>query len=205
MTRRPQGFTLLEVVIALTIVATLLVIMFSGLRVGVAAWQRGDEHALALERTRSLTQVITRALGAAYPYMASATTREQARLLFEGERGRVAFATATPPFPGAGPVAFTAVTLAHTAAPAPGLAVTQKVLPNENPFDEDLKPLLVDASVTDVSFRYLSESSGEWIERWDGPREKALPRAVEVTLTVLQAGRAVQQAPLVVALPVTRP
>jgi general secretion pathway protein J len=205
MTRRPRGFTLLEVVIALTIVATLLVIMFSGLRVGVAAWQRGDERALALERTRSLTQVITRALGAAYPYTASATKREEARLLFEGERGRVAFATAAPPFPGAGPAAFTAVTLAHTTIPAPGVAVTQKVLPNENPFDEDLKPLLLDASVTDLSFRYLSESSGEWTERWDGAREKALPRAVEVTLTVLQAGRAVQQPPLVVALPVTRP
>ena len=41
MTRRQRGFTLVEVIIALTIVATLLVITFAGLRVGLAAWQRG--------------------------------------------------------------------------------------------------------------------------------------------------------------------
>src|SRR6267143_1326120 len=59
---RRRGFTLIEVVIALTIVATLLVVMFAGLRVGLAAWQRGEERAELLERTRSLAQVLTRAL-----------------------------------------------------------------------------------------------------------------------------------------------
>jgi general secretion pathway protein J len=205
MTRRQRGFTLVEVVIALTIVATLLVIMFSGLRVGLAAWQRGDERAQALERTRSITHVITRTLGAAYPYQASGTKGERARLLFEGEPGRVAFVTAAPPFPGADSVAFTAVTLAQASVPAPGLAVTQKILPNEKPFDAGLNPLLVDGAVTDVRFRYLKESNGEWTERWDAAREKVLPLAVEVTMTVLQAGRAVEQPPLVVSVPVTKP
>ena len=45
-----RGFTLVEVVIALTIVATLLVVMFAGLRVGMAAWQRGDERAETLQQ-----------------------------------------------------------------------------------------------------------------------------------------------------------
>lgn len=195
----------MEVVIALTIVATLLVIMFSGLRVGVLAWEKGDERALTLERARSISKVVTRALAAAYPYQASATRGERARLLFEGEPGRVAFVTAAPPFPSAGPVAFTAVTLAQATIPAPGLAVTQKILPNETPFDANGKPLLVDGGVAGIGFRYLSESTGEWAPRWDAQREKALPLAIEVTLTVLQAGRAVQQPPLVVSVPVTKP
>lgn len=205
MTRRLRGFTLVEVVIALTIVATLLVIMFSGLRVGLAAWQRGDERAQALERTRSITHVVTRTLGAAYPYEAAGTRNERPRLLFEGEPGRVAFVTTAPPFPAADPVAFTAVILAQTASPAPGLAVTQQALPNEKPFDAALTPVVVAGAVTDVRFRYLKASSGEWTERWDAAREKALPQAVEVTMTVLQAGRAVEQPPLVVSGPVTRP
>lgn len=205
MTRRQRGFTLIEVVIALTIVATLLVIMFSGLRVGLLAWQRGDERAETLERTRSITQIITRTLGAAYPYQASATRTERARLLFDGEPGRVAFVTAAAPFPGADPVAFTAVTLTHSTSPRPGLAVTQKVLPNEKPFDGALTPLLVDGAVSEVRFRYLKESNGEWTDSWDGARDNALPVAIEVTLTVLRAGEPVEQPPLVVSVPVSKP
>ena len=203
MSRRQQGFTLVEVVIALTIVATLLVVAFAGLRAGLASWQRGEERSLALERSRSVNQVVTRALAGAFPYQAAATGTETARLLFEGEPERVAFATAVPPFPGAGPIAFTAVTLSISASPGPGLALSQKALPNEKPFDAALAPVFVDASVSRVRFRYLREASGEWTDRWDASLEKALPRSVEVTLTIVQGGRSVEQPPLVVSVPVT--
>ena len=205
MTRRQRGFTLVEVVIALTIVATLLVVTFAGLRVGLAVWQRGDERAQGLERSRSINQIITRTLAASYPYQTAASGREQARLLFEGTPDRVAFVTVAPPFPGADSVAFTAVTLGLSTAPAPGLAITQKVLPNEKPFDTDLRPVLVDGAVANIRFRYLKDSNGEWTDRWDAALEKALPLSIEVTLTVLQAGRPVEQPPLIVSLPVRTP
>ena len=203
MTRQQRGFTLMEVVIALTIVATLLVISFAGLRVGLAAWQRGDERAQALERSRSVNQIITRTLGSAYPYQVAAIGRDPARMLFEGAPDRVAFVASAPPFPGATPIAFTAVTLGlSTAAAAPGLALTQKALPNEKPFDTALTPVFVDGVVTGVRFRYLKDSKGEWTDRWDAAVEKTLPASIEVTLTILQAGRSVEQPPLVVSLPV---
>jgi prepilin-type N-terminal cleavage/methylation domain-containing protein len=199
---RQRGFTLVEVVIALTIVATLLVIMFGGLRVGLAAWQRGDERAEVLERARSLTQMVTRTLGAAHPYMTSRRAGESARLLFEGAPDRVAFVTSVPPFPAAAPIAFTAVTLSQDAGPVAGLAMRQKPLPNEEPFDRGLQPALVDGTVSDVRFRYLRESDGAWTESWDAAEEKALPLAVEITLTIVQAGRSAPQPPLIVSLPV---
>lgn len=205
MIRRSRGFTLVEVILALTIVATLLVIAFAGLRAGLAAWQRGDERAEALERLRNLTQVVTRTLGAAYPYQTAASGREPARLLFEGAPDRVAFVTAAPPFPGAHPVAFVAVTLGMSTTRAPGLALTQKTLPNLQPFDSSLEPLLVDGSVADVRFRYLKEPRGEWTDRWEGAVEQSLPVAVEVALTILRAGQPVRQPRLVVSLPVSRP
>ena len=206
MTRsRQRGFTLVEVVIALTIVATLLVVMFGSLRVGLAAWQRGDERATVLERARSLTQIVTRSLGAAHPYMTSPQGRDSARLLFEGAPDRVAFVTTAPPFPIAAPIAFTAVTLSQEVGPVPGLAVRQKPLPNAQPFDSGLQPALVDGTVSEARFRYLRESDRAWSERWDAAQEKTLPLAVEITLSIVQAGRSAQQPPLIVSLPVTTP
>ena len=202
---RQRGFTLVEVVIALTIVATLLVVMFGSLRVGLAAWQRGDERAEVLDRARSITQIVTRTLGAAHPYMSSAQGGEAARLLFEGTPDRVAFVTAAPPFPTAAPIAFTAVALSQDAGPAPGLAVRQASLPNAVPFDRGLQPALVEGTVGDVRFRYLRESDRVWTERWDAAQENALPLAVEVTLTIVQAGRGAPQPPLIVSLPVRTP
>ena len=206
MTRsRQRGFTLVEVVIALTIVATLLVVTFGSLRVGLAAWQRGDERAEVLDRARSITQIVTRTLGAAHPYMTSAQGGEVPRFLFEGAPDRVAFVTAVPPFQTAAPIAFTAVTLSQEAGPVPGLAVRQKPLPNEEPFDRGLKPALVDGTVSDVRFRYLRESDRAWTERWDADQEKALPLAVEITFSIVQAGRSAPQPPLIVSLPVRTP
>jgi len=207
MTRaRQRGFTLVELVIALTIVATMLVVTFGSLRVGMAAWQRGDERAAVLERARSLALIITRSLGAAYPYTTSREGGEAPRLLFEGAPDRVAFVTAVPPFPMAAPIAMTAVTLSQDAGSAPGLALRQKPLPNADPFDPGLQPSLVDGAVSDVHFRYLRESDRAWTDRWDPVQEKVLPLAVEMTLTIIQAGRGgLQQPPLVVSLPVTTP
>ena len=199
---RQRGFTLVEVVIALTIVATLLVVMFGSLRVGLAAWQRGDERAEVLDRARSITQIVTRTLGAAHPYMSSAQGGEAARLLFEGTPDRVAFVTGAPPFPTAAPIAFTAVTLSQDAGPVPGLAVRQTPLPNAVPFDRGLQPALVEGTVSDVRFRYLRESDRAWTERWVAAEEKALPLAVEMTLSIVQAGRSAPQPPLIVSLPV---
>jgi len=203
MTREQRrGFTLIEVVLALTIAATVLVVMFAGLRVGLAAWQRGNDRAEVLDRTRSLTHILTRTLRAVYPYQRPATAREPARLLFEGESDRLAFVTAAAPFPTSAPIAFTAVMFSQE--PDAGLAIRQKPLPSDDAF-ERRPPVVVDAGVTIARFRYLRNSDRAWADRWDAATENALPAAVEVTLTLIRGGRRAEQPPLVVSLPVTNP
>jgi general secretion pathway protein J len=194
MSRRPaSGFTLIEVVIALSLVAALLAITFGGLRVGMAAWRRGDVRAEHLQRVRSLNQLLVRAVGGAHPYQVEAAGQEPAPPAFEGERDRLALVTARPPVPLAAPIAFTAVTLSPEDA---GLTIREGALPNRDLF-AGLAPVLVDPTVAGLRFRYLRGEDRTWAERWDAAAEQALPAAVEVTLP--------DQPPLVIPIRMVAP
>jgi prepilin-type N-terminal cleavage/methylation domain-containing protein len=191
--RGAAGFTLIEVVIALTLVAALLAIMFSGLRVGLAAWRQGDARAEQLQRVRSLNQLLVRAIGGAHPYRVDAAGPDPAPPAFQGERDRLTFVTARPPVPLAAPLAFTAVSLSLEDT---GLTIREAALPSRAPFGA-LVPVLADPGVSAMQLRYLRGADRTWAERWDGAAEQELPAAVEITLT--------DQAPVVVPIRVTAP
>jgi len=195
-----RGFTLLEVVLALSIAAAMLVITFGGLRVGLAAWQRGAHRAADLDHTRSLALLLERALEGAFPYRIDPDDGQGPRILFEGKPDRLTLVTASPPFPDAASIAFTVVSLSGEAG---GLTVRQQPLPNRLEL-ESLDPVLVDAETTGVQFRYLGEKSGSWQDRWDVAKEKTLPRAVEITLVTGTGGRLAPQA-LTVSIRATVP
>jgi general secretion pathway protein J len=177
-TAKAEGFTLLEVLLALGIVAVLMVIVTGGMRVGLAAWQRGEERTAQLDRARSLVVVLDRALEGAFPYRAAAETETEPRVLFDGQPDRIVFATLAPPLQVGAPTAFSAVMLA---ADATGLTMRQQSLPNELAL-ERLAPILVDRQTTAVRFRYLGQEPDAWQESWDMRKQEALPRAVEITL-----------------------
>jgi general secretion pathway protein J len=185
--RSGAGFTLLEVILALSIVAAMLVIMFGGLRVGLAAWQRGAHRAASLDHARSLVLLLEHALEGAFPYRVGPENGRGARILFEGQPDRLILVTLSPPFPAGESIAFTAVSLSGDAG---GLTLRQQALPNQIVL-ETLEPVLVDPETTAVRFRYLGEKSEAWQDRWDSITENTLPRAVEITLVTGTGGRLV--------------
>ena len=197
---RPAGFTLLELLLALGIVALLLVIVSGGLRVGLTAWQRGEERTAKLDRARSLVVLLEHGLAGAFPYRVTTETQQEPRILFDGRPDRLTFATLSPPLPMGPTTAFSAVRLS---ADDGGLALRQQVLPNRVALDR-LDPMLVDAHTTAVRFRYLGLDPEAWQEAWDITKEETLPRAVEITL-VSGAGARATQRTLTVPIQVNQP
>jgi general secretion pathway protein J len=177
------GFTLVELLIALAIVATLMVTAFGGLRVVLGATQRSEERIEVHQHLRSLTTLITRSLGSVYPYRGPMGTLPEARLLFRGQASRLEFVTQAPPFPLAAPIAFTAVAL--TFVEGEGLVIRERALPNYEPFAE-APVVLRDPSVTSLVFRYHDENNG-WQTTWDDEDEP--PTAIEVTVGLTLQGR----------------
>lgn len=200
---RDRGFTLLELVIALSIVAALLVILVGGLRVGLAAWRQGEDRAEVHQHLRSLAELLSRSLAGTFPYQMPPPSGGKPVVQFQGEEGRLSFVTFSPPFPLPAPIAFTAVTLAHEGGERPGLAVREKALPNVDPF-EQVTPVFVDPAVTAITFRYLRPTGG-WEARWDGAAEGGLPQAVEIRLAARMHASEESFPPLTVTLQARRP
>jgi prepilin-type N-terminal cleavage/methylation domain-containing protein len=195
--RHPAGFTLIELVLALSIVAIMVTMLFSGLRVGLRAWQRGEERAAVLQRSRSMSQILEDALSGTSWYVALPDDITVTPvLLFKGEADRVQFVTGSPPIPLSATIPFVAVTLAVETGETPGLTIREKALPNFDPF-EAVAPSVVDPTVSAIKFRYMRDG-GSWEETWDGTEERALPQSIEVTLTETVNGRMEERPPIVV-------
>ena len=196
--RHERGFTLLELVIALAIVGALLVIAFSGLRVGLAAWAQGSDRADAHQHLRGIALVLERALGTTYPYRAAPGSSPEQTLLFRGTDTRVEFVTQSSPAPFSIPIAFTAVVIGVESDEGTALVVRQRPLPNRDPFTAATEAFR-DPSVSSVKFRYMNEE-GVWQDSWDAGAENALPRAIEITVASAWGGRSETVGPLTVPL-----
>jgi general secretion pathway protein J len=202
--RRARGFTLLEVLIALSIVGMLLTIAFGGLRVAMAAWRQGEDRAEAHQHVRAVAYTLSRALGAAYPYRSTRGLSPELVVLFDGGEKRLEFVTQAAPLPLQVPIAFTAVVIALEDGDEPGLVVRERPLPNREPFT-DGTVVMRDPSVTSLAFKFLTEE-GEWVDSWDGQEARTIPRAIQVRLGVTVNARAQTLPPLTVtvrAAPVT--
>ncbi len=196
--RRSRGFTLLEVLIAISIVGALLVIAFGGLRVAIAAWRQGETRVEAHQHIRAVAYTLSRALGAAYPYRATKGTSPEVVVLFDGTEKRLEFVTHSPPLPLQAPIAFTAVGIALEEGDEPGLVVRERALPNRDPFTEGTV-VMRDPSVTSLALSFLSED-GNWVDTWNGQDTKTIPRSIQLKLGVTLNGRTQAMPPITVTL-----
>src|SRR6185436_4240116 len=105
MTRDQRGFTLLELLIALAIIAALLAVAFGGLRVGMAAWRQGEERVESHQHARGIALALARVVAGAYPYTATRGEAPDPQLLFLGSATRLELVTQSPPGAFAVPIA----------------------------------------------------------------------------------------------------
>jgi general secretion pathway protein J len=200
--RRPAGaagFTLLELLIALSIVGALLAIAFGGLRVAIAAWGRGEDRVEIHQHARGIAQILGRSVGAAYPYWGPLGEAPEQRLLFRGSETRLELVTQVVPIPLGVPAAFTAVVIAlEDDAQGRALVVRQRVLPNREPFTR-AAVVLRDPTLQALELRYLGEG-GAWSETWDADAEQKLPLAIRIRFSTTRDGKLEPAPPMTVSL-----
>ena len=87
---REAGFTILELLIALTLLAALSALLFGGLRLGTRAWERSEATASQTDEIAAAQSFLRRELADAYPRLTTADPT-RSRVYFEGARDSLQF------------------------------------------------------------------------------------------------------------------
>ncbi len=189
--------TLLEVLIAITILSVIVVLLVTSLRVGIRAWEAGERRAASQQELRTMVELLTEALSTAVPYRGRLGDGLERVVLFEGETDEVHWVTTAAPLVLDAPVApFHAVTLRHVGEEQ--LRLVERLVPNDEPFG-DKPDVVLSRAVTRLRVEYRDQE-GLWQSRWDKSKN-ALPVAVRVELTIREAGRGSRVTTFLVPIP----
>jgi len=168
------GFTLLELVIALTILPLIILIIGNGFRLGMNAWEKGEQETVWTQRFRVLSGLLSQQIKSAYPYIIDVDNEKVA--VFEGKPDALMFVTALTDSAYGG---FKWVRYSHKDGT---LFLKEGLLPDKK-LDDNITgdEEVVDTGIEEINFAYLSLEDDEWKDSWD-PGKK-LPGAVRVKIS----------------------
>lgn len=174
--RNQAGFTLLEALVAVTLLGLLSVALAGGLRFGVDAWARGSAHSDQLSRTTVVQGLLRRVVGEAYPYFLF-----NAYVDFEGTRESLAFLASAPVvLGGVGRSRFRLSIVKHDGLSDLVLTSQAELAAADAPSTIEKKTLL--AGTASIEFAYFgkwrSEANAQWHDRWTG--QSALPQLLRI-------------------------
>jgi general secretion pathway protein J len=189
-----SGFTLLEMVVTLTILGFILLIIFGAFRLGISAWEKGESSREEYQKVRAVIQVVSRQLKSIVPYKVKTEKAEGDYLAFEGRARSLKFVSALS-MRAKQPVGFVYAMYELTDRGNQGgslVVYEQRVLMKKNFFEEQPKeeygvPLI--EGILNIQFEYyqqedtLKNRKEGWVEVWNAKEEKELPRAVRMTVT----------------------
>ncbi|MBI5663528.1 MAG: prepilin-type N-terminal cleavage/methylation domain-containing protein [Nitrospirae bacterium] len=172
-----SGFTLLELVIAVTILPLIILIIGNGFRLGMNAWEKGEQETVWTQRFRVLSGLLSQQIKSAYPYMMEVEDEKVA--VFEGTSDSVMFVTALTDSDFGG---FKWVRYSHKEGT---LFLKEGLLPDKE-LDDSIKgdEEVVDTDIKEIKFAYLSLEDNEWKDSWD--YGKKLPGAVRVKISYFE-------------------
>ncbi len=169
------GFTLLELVISITILTLVVLIIGSGFRLGMKAWDRGESETEWTQKFRVLSGLFSQQIKSVFPYSLEIDEDEEV-VLFQGEADSIFFVTTlTESFSGG----FKWLRYSHQEG---ALLLKEGLLPDKEVLDHITgDEEVVDSSIEEMQFEYFSQDDDEWKDSWELGEE--LPRAVRVKIS----------------------
>jgi prepilin-type N-terminal cleavage/methylation domain-containing protein len=189
-TSRPAGFTLIEVVVSMTLAATASMAVLLALRSGFTIWDRGADHLDRLHRTRVVHELLYDQIRGAMPFAHIVKQPERFIPLeaFEGGRNYIRFVSRSSFKDGPNGIPrWVEIRWLRNSQDETGnlTAEERRILSPDNKADSNIYTRENLFQANDCSFDFLKSGSPmeppAWTLDWQPPKDATLPRAVRLT------------------------
>ncbi len=188
-----SGFTLIEVVVALTLLGFILVIIFGAFRLGISAWDRGESIKEEYQKVRVVSQMIARQVKSIVPYKIQTKQAEGDYLAFEGKPQSLRFVSALPAktnYPEG--FVYTIYQFKEGGQNGGRLLLYERRALNREFFEEAPKEedgISLMEGVSNLVLEYYQEEDSSknqteaWLEEWNAKEKKELPKCLKMTVS----------------------
>ena len=184
MTERRDGFTLLEVTLAMSALAMLVAICYGAFHVGIRAVESGEMAVVAAQRLRVATDVLIRQVKSAVPYPAR-NKDDDVYPFGTGTATSLTFITAAAQQGGGG----LARVVYRLEEDPTRLVLEESAFFSPDALGRDPVDKPGESRFRSVKFQYCmndgAEPECEWRDAWDGQADEMMPVAVRIVVTGL--------------------
>jgi general secretion pathway protein J len=187
------GFTLVEVMVTLTILGFVLLMIFGAFRLGLSSWERGESIKEEYQKVRILSQLISQQIKSIVPYKIKTKKAEGDYLAFDGKRNSLRFVSALPlKAKQAEGLVYVVYEFKERRGEEGGALVLyeQRAL-NRDFFEDELREesgVSLLEGITDIRFEYYQEENADknqkegWVEEWNAKEAKAFPKSLKMKI-----------------------
>jgi len=181
--RSRMGFTLVEVTIAITLVALIAMTLYGAIHLSQRAMAKSQARSEESQRLRSVGDLLAGYIRSAYPYRPS---RAAASILFSGKEAHLTFVSALSS--GMGGRGLSEITISWDGeGEGRGILGLEESMPvslkSQAEHDGYKNRAILAQGVRELRIEYLDPQGEEerWGDQWDGNERRTLPRAVRLS------------------------
>ena len=211
--RSDEGFTLLEIVVAVTLVAMMAVGLWAALRISINSWKRGTEVVDANQRNRSILDMVKKQMASIYGITAPVDLQKGGPVypIFSGAEESVQFISLNSlrfmENPGLTMVSYDVARdsrgnfeLVEREAQYLGMDASRESIFDRN----EERVIIIFDNLLSFSFEYFdpwtTEQPSRWVKSWDPSETGRLPTAISMTMSLRDSSGALFNRHMVVPI-----
>jgi general secretion pathway protein J len=203
--KHDEGFTLLEVIVAVTLVCLMAVALWAVTSLSIRSWNRGTEFIDVNQRHRSITDMLRKQISSVLPIFVAPSGAGSGQfatsigyLVFNGTESDMQFVSSNSMHFAENP-GLTLISYEIEQQLQGSLSLVEKEEPyvGQDPEDSEStiesKSLTIFENLESCTFEYYDPGDGGlsatpgWVTEWDGKTLGRLPKAIAVTMVFKEA------------------